>query len=433
MPDHTQTNPVAEQIEELSPQDGADMLQRLPAQVSADISEYLNPTTAARVLVEMDSRQAATVITDMRAPEAAMVLGAMAPDDRVDILAHVPEPAHSALLAEMTVSEADETRLLEQYPSESAGGLMTPEVTALNEDLTVEQAVSELRRMSRQLEQMFYVYVVDGRRHLVGVLSMRDLILADSQRKLSSIMRPAVYSIPATMDQEEVARRFRRYGFLAMPVVDDRNRLLGIITVDDVVNVIEQEATEDIQKLFGVSAEERLTSPWPFSFSKRVVWLVINLGTAFLAAWVVGLFQNTIKTLTILAAYMPVVAGMGGNASAQAMAVSIRGLALGKVDRKLLAAVFYREAMVGILTGLVVGLITGGVALTFNGSPKLGLVLALALIINHTLACTTGAIIPIALKSLGFDPAQSSTIFATTVTDVAGFLALLGLARVLLV
>jgi magnesium transporter len=341
----------------------------------------------------------------------------------------VGEPLHDQLVNEMAALEAAETRSLEQYPPDTAGGIMTTNVTALAEDLTVEQAIAELRRISEELEQMFYVYVVDRRRHLVGVLSMRDLILARPARRLNEIMIPNIKSLPATMDQEEVARLFDRYGYMAMPVVDARNRLIGLVTVDDVVDVLQEEATEDVQKMFGAGAEERLSSRWQFSFRMRVWWLVVNLGTAFLAGAVVGAFEDTLKSLTLLAIYMPIVAGMGGNAGAQAMAVSIRGLAVGKVDRNLLRHVILRELIVGLATGVVVGVITAAVALGWHHSPWLGLVVGLALIVNHTLACTSGAAIPFIMKKLGFDPAQSATIFATTVTDVGGFFGLFMLAK----
>jgi magnesium transporter len=419
---------VAQRIEELTPTDGAQVLENLPRQLSADVTEYLDPNTAADVLSEMDPAQAAAVISRMEPPEASMVLAAMEPDDRVDILEHISGPLHDQLLGEMTLAEAAQTRQLEQYPPDTAGGIMTPEVTALDEELTVEQAIEELRRLNEQLEQMFYVYVVDKRGHLVGVLSMRDLIMSRPEKKLSRVMRPTVVSVPATMDQEEVARVFRDRNYLAMPVVDDKNKLLGIITVDDVVDVIQEEATEDVQKMFGAGPEERLSSPWHFSFRKRVGWLIVNLGTAFMAGWVVSMFDPTISKLTVLAVYMPIVAGMGGNTSAQAMSVAIRGLSTGKVDRALLRHLIMREVMVGVLTGLSIGLITAVVAMLWQRKPMLGLVVGLALLINHTLASISGAGIPMLMKKLGFDPAQSATIFATTVTDIAGFFSLLGLA-----
>lgn len=427
---------VAERIEDLPAADGAAVMATMTPAMSADVAEALDPETAGQILSEMDATLAASVIADMEVPEASMVLEAMDPDDRVDILEHIPAPLHDQLVNEMAVLEAAETRSLEQYSPDTAGGIMTPDVTALSEYLTVGGAIEELRRISEEIEQMFYVYVVDNRRHLVGVLSMRDLILAKPHRKLSEIMITTVTGLPATMDQEEVARLFDKYGYMAMPVVDAQNKLLGIVTVDDVVDVLQEEATEDVQKMFGAGAEERLTSKWQFSFRMRVWWLVVNLATAFLAGAVVGAFEDTLHSLTLLAIYMPIVAGMGGNAGAQAMAVSIRGLAVGKVDRKQLRQVIWKEMLVGVTTGIVVGLITAAVALlwhhsTFGWKPSaaLGLMLGLALVVNHTLATTSGASIPFIMKKLGFDPAQSATIFATTVTDVGGFFGLFMLAK----
>lgn len=418
----------AQRIEDMHAPDGAAVLTDMSSPQAARIAEYLDPQTAGHVLAEMDPTLAASVITDMQAPEASLVLAAMDSDDRVDILEHVTGPLHEELLGEMDAPDAADIRHLEQFAPDTAGGIMTTQVTALAEDLTVEQAISELRRLHETLEQMFYVYVVDAHRHLIGVLSMRDLILASPQTQISRIMRPNVTTVPATMDQEEVARIMRKYNYLAMPVIDARNHLVGLITVDDVVDVLEEEATEDVQKMFGAGAEERLNSPWQYSFRKRTGWLVVNLATAFLAGWVVSLFDGTIQKLTVLAIYMPIVAGMGGNASAQAMSVAIRGLAIGKLGRNILREVIYRELWVGVLTGLVIGVITAAVAMFWQQNPMLGLVVGLALLINHTMACTTGAGIPFAMKRMGFDPAQSATIFATTVTDVMGFFSLLGLA-----
>ncbi len=419
---------VADRLDDIHAADGATVMENLSPSRAADVAEYLDPETASKILAEMDPAMAGVVITDMEPPEAAMVLAAMDPDDRVDILEHLSPELHDQLVKEMPATDAAEVRNLEKYAPDTAGGIMTTQVTSLPEDLSVGEAVAELRRLNEELEQMFYVYVVDQRGHLIGVLSMRDLILAKPETPISRIMRGQVRSVPASTDQEEVARQMKRYNYLAMPVVDEKNHLVGLITVDDVVDVMEQEATEDVQRMFGAGAEERLASPWHFSFRKRTWWLVVNLATAFLAGWVVSLFDSTIAKYSVLAIYMPIVAGMGGNASAQAMSVAIRGIAMGSVDRALLRHVITRELWVGVLTGIVIGIITAAVALVWQKNPMLGLVVALALMINHTLACTTGAGIPFLMKKLGFDPAQSATIFATTVTDVAGFFSLLGLA-----
>ncbi|HRK31525.1 MAG TPA: magnesium transporter, partial [Tepidisphaeraceae bacterium] len=419
---------MAVRVEDLPSADGAAILTDMPSAQAAGVAEALDPQTAADILAEMDHVRAASVISDMEPPEASTVLSYMDPDDRVDILEHVEAPLHDQLVDEMDAHEAAEVHHLEQYPPDTAGGRMTTQVTALYEHITVDNAVTILRQLSKELEQMFYVYVINKHKELVGVLSMRDLILADPKTVLSSIMIRNVRSVEAATDQEAVARMMKKYGYLAMPVVDHNKRLLGLITLDDVIEVLEEETTEDVQKLFGAGAEERLSSPWHFSFRSRVWWLVINLGTAFMAGAVVGIFEGTIAEMAVLAIYMPIVAGMGGNASAQAMAVAVRGIAVGEVDRKLLRHVMSRELVVGVLTGLVCGIITAAVAVLWQGNPMLGVVVGLALVINHTLASSTGAGIPFIMKRLGFDPAQSATIFATTVTDVGGFFCFLGLA-----
>ena len=388
----------------------------------------------------MEPSHAAIVINDMPAPEASMVLAAMDPDDRVDVLEHVPEPRHGELMREFTQQDADEVRQLEQYPPDSAGGIMTTQVTSLPEDITCEEAVAQLRRLNEEQEQMFYVYVVDRRGHLIGVLSMRDLILSKPDRRVNQIMHPNVTSVPASMDQEEVARTMRRHKYLAVPVVDVRNRLLGIITLDDIVEVITDEATEDVQKMFGAGAEERLLSPWQFSFRKRIWWLEVNLATAFLAAWVVSWFDDVINALPILAAYQGIVSGMGGNAGAQALAVAIRGIALGENAPRLLIRVLYREFVCGLLTGIAVGLTTWvcaaagifGRDMYKNHAMLFGMVMCVALTLNHINACVTGVSIPFVMKKLGFDPAQSATIFATTFTDCGGFFLTLWLAKEIL-
>ncbi len=427
---------MAERMEDISRADAAEVLSELSRERAADVAEYLDPETAAQIVSELDPEHAAEVVEQMESAEAAMMLQEMDPDDRVDVLDHVTDEKHREIVDEFSDPVRLDVEQLEKFPPDTAGGIMTTQITALYEYVSVGDAIEVLRTIHDELEQMFYVYVIDRRGHLIGVLSMRDLILARPARLLRDIMIPRVVSVPATMDQEEVAQLMHEKRYLALPVVDRDNKLIGLITADDIQDVFNEEATEDVLRLFGAGVEERLNSPWHFSFRKRFWWLVVNLATAFLAASVVRMFDSTLEKLVILAAYMPIVAGMGGNASAQAMAVAVRGLAMGKVDGKLLRHVIRRELYVGLLTGVIIGVITGLIARTFPGSDHvsnheatmLGLVVGLALVCNHTLACTTGAGIPFIMKRLGFDPAQSATIFATTVTDVCGFLALLGLA-----
>ncbi|MEM6312509.1 MAG: magnesium transporter [Planctomycetota bacterium] len=438
-PENDPAHEVAEAVTDLPEADGALLLNVVDDERASDIVGHLEPASAAGVLSEMESQDAGRLLADMATGEAAAVLHEMDPDDRVDILEHLPEDLHDAVIELMAPEDQAEIRHLESFDPDTAGGIMTTEVTKLYEALDVADAIESLRAQADELEMMFYSYVIDRRGHLVGVLSMRDLILSKPDRKLSDIMRGNVTALPADMDQEEVAELFRKYNYLAMPVVDERHRLIGLVTVDDVVDVLQEEATEDVQVLFGAGAEERLASPWTFSFRSRTPWLVVNLITAFAAAAVVAMFEGIIAQLAVLAAFMPIVAGMGGNASAQAMAVAVRGIGSGNVDRKLLHHVLQREALVGLFTGLIIGVLTGVIAFIWDfrgdgagAAIALGLVVFAALVINHTLACISGAGIPFIMKRLGFDPAQSATIFATTVTDVVGFFALLGLAALVL-
>jgi magnesium transporter len=424
------------QIEAAPASDVAAVLESVPTGVAAEAAQRLGRETAAEALAQLEAGKSAEILGQMPRGTAAEILSAMEPDDRVDALLKMPVELHEALVALMSGPQAAETRQLEQYPEDSAGGIMTTQVTALGENLTVEQAIAELRTIHQQTQGMSYVYVIDGEHRLVGVLSMRDLILARPDNTLREVMIPKVQSVPASMDQEEVARLMRKLKFLALPVVDGEARLVGLVTLDDIVDVIQEEATEDIQRMAGAGAEERLASPWQLSFSKRIGWLQVNLGTAFLAGAVVNAFGGTIERFAVLAIYMPIVSGMGGNAAAQAMSVSIRGISAtsgSRTDRKMLKHVLGREAIVGFLTGAVVGLTTAIIAWVwqFKHGMALGLIVAAALVVTQTLACISGAGIPFVMRKLGFDPAQSATIFATTVTDVTGLASLLGLATLL--
>jgi magnesium transporter len=424
---------VAHEVLAADQENAATTMELLPTNVAAQVAEKMDSQSAGQILARMDTNRAAEVIASMAGPAAARVLTAMPPDDRVDCLCKMKPAVHETLVSQMEAEPAAETRQLEQYPSDSAGGIMTPHVSALPRNITVEQAITELRHMHHRMPKMYYVYVVDESRRLLGVLSMRDLILADPQTPIEKIMIPRVRSVAVTVDQEEVARQMQESRYLALPVVDGEGKLVGLITSDDVVDVIHEEATEDVQRMFGAGAEERLVSPWQFSFAKRIGWLQVNLGTAFLAGAVVGVFGGTIRSFAVLAIYMPVVSGMGGNAAAQAMSVAIRGISSdnrAKTDRKVLNHVIRREAIVGLLTGLIVGLTTMIIAALWQypHGLALGMIVASALIVTQTLACVSGAAIPFLMRKMGFDPAQSATIFTTTVTDVSGLASLLGFA-----
>jgi magnesium transporter len=306
---------------------------------------------------------------------------------------------------------------------------MNPNVFALSEDITVGEAITEIQS-SRDVEMVFYLYVVDERRHLVGVVSLRRLLLVSPETPLKRIMTADLISARADMDQEEVARQVAAYNLLAIPVVDAENKLVGIITVDDVIDVIKDEATEDIYRLAGVAGDERAFTPAKESFRKRLPWLGINLLTAFLAAAVVGLFEGTIDLFPVLAVFMPIVAGMGGNAGTQTLTVVVRGIALGELTWSNSRKALLKEVVVGLGNGIVLGAAAALIVWLVRGNPTLGLVLGMAMIINMFVAAAAGMLVPLGLRAASIDPALASSVFITTMTDMFGFFSFLGLATV---
>ena len=306
---------------------------------------------------------------------------------------------------------------------------MNPKVFALSEDITAGEAITALQQ-SRDVEVVFYLYVIDARRHLVGVVSLRRLLLVSPATPLKRIMTTDLISVRADMDQEEVARQVASYNLLAIPVVDEENKLVGVITVDDVIDVIKDEATEDVYRLAGVSGDDRVFTSASDSLRKRLPWLIVNLGTAFVAASIVSLFTDTIGLLPVVAVLMPVVAGMGGNAATQTLTVIVRGIALGELTWGNTRKALLKEAAVGIGNGVACGIVGALVVYLFRGDPILGLVLGLAMLINMFVAATAGTLIPLTLRALKVDPALASSVFITTLTDMFGFFSFLGLATV---
>ena len=293
------------------------------------------------------------------------------------------------------------------------------------------EGISQLQT-SRDVEMVFYLYIVDARRHLVGVTSLRRLLLVSPETPLKRIMTPDVISVRVDTDQEEAARLVASYNLLAIPVVDEENKLVGVITVDDVIDVIKDEATEDIYRLAGVTSDERVFTPPGESLTKRLPWLAVNLVTAFIAASVVSLFEHTIDQVVALAVFMPIVAGMGGNAGTQTLTVIVRGIALGELNWGNTRKALFKEALVGLGNGLVLGTLGALVVWLMKGNPVLGGVLGLAMVINMFIAATAGTLIPLGLRAMKVDPALASSVFITTFTDVAGFASFLGLATVFL-
>lgn len=412
------------------------------AQVFSDLGEK-DRATAFSLLVERNSKLAmealselgpeagAALLADRSAEEIARLLHELPSDDAAAIVGYLPETLTASVLELIEKRPGDEVGELLEYEEQTAGRIMNPKVFALSEDMTGGEAITTLQG-SRDVEMVFYLYVVDIRRHLVGVISLRRLLLVPPSTPLKRIMTTDLISVRTDTDQEEVARQVASYNLLAIPVVDEENKLVGVITVDDVIDVIKDEATEDVYRLAGVAGDDRVFSTANESLRKRVPWLQVNLVTAFVAASVVALFEGRIKDVPALAVFMPVVAGMGGNAATQTLTVIVRGIALGELTWANSRKALFKEAVVGLGNGLACGVVGALVVWAWKGNPWLGAILCAAMVINMFVAATAGTLIPLALRALKVDPALASSVFITTLTDVFGFASWLGLGTVFL-
>jgi magnesium transporter len=427
----------------------ANLLNLLQKQHPADLAQIFNSindrerVAAFSILVERNSKLAmealselgpedgAALLADRSAEEIARYVQELPSDDAAAIIDYLPEELSASVLELMRRKESADVENLLEYPEQTAGRIMNPHVFALSEDLTVGESITELQS-ARDVEMVFYLYVVDVRRHLVGVVSLRRLLLVSPETPLKRIMTSDLISVRVETDQEEVARQVASYNLLAIPVVDEENKLVGVITVDDVIDVIKDEATEDIYRLAGVTGDERVFTPPLESLRMRLPWLGVNLVTAFMAASVVGLFEGTIAKVTALAVFMPIVAGMGGNAATQTLTVIVRGIALGELTWGNARKALGKEVLVGLGNGLGMGLLAAGVATLFRGDAVIGLLLGAAMLINLSVAAAAGTLVPLGLRALKVDPALGSSVFITTLTDVAGFASFLGLATVFL-
>jgi len=416
---------------DFEPADLADVLTELDERERVAVVEALPPEVSSQALVEMPEEAHAEATLAALDPErAAEIVEELEDDDAADILGELDPEKQERILSEVE-DRADVDRLL-RYDEETAGGRMTSHVVTVRDTATAAEALEEIRRQAEAVDDFSEVFVVDSDRRLLGILPLKDLVISRPERQVGEIMAPADISVPPDLDQEEVARLMGRYHLSTVPVVDGAGRLLGRVTVDDVIDVVEAETTEDLLQFGGVSADEELAARWTTAVRSRLPWLYVNLITAFLAGGVVYVFQDTIRRAVMLAVWMPVIAGMGGNAGTQALAVTVRRLALGLIPRHLFVRVVGKEVLVGVANGLAIGVVVGIVAGMLGEGVRLGLVVFLAMTGNLLVAGFAGAFIPVVLERLGIDPAIASSIFVTTFTDVCGFLLLLGLAGLLL-
>lgn len=385
------------------------VLRELPADLLPDILSVIDDEKLARMMVWSD------------------------PDDEVTFIDSLPEERKERVLALMDPDRRKRVEGLISYPEGTAGHIMTTDYLALLPDTTAQGAIDRIRERG-ELETFFYLYVVNSGGVLVGVVPIRNLVIAPPHRTLSEMMIADPIRANVSMDQEEAARLVSKYELLALPIVEHDGRLAGIITADDVIDILDRESTEDMYRMAGLVEEDRVFTPASRSVRMRLPWMIFNLLTAILAASVVGLFEGTIGRVVALATFMPIVAGMGGNGATQTITVMVRGIALGELE----FSSAWRAVMKEVAVNVCIAVVTGGlmallVAFLWKGNPFLGLVLALAMIINLGLvAGLSGTLIPLTLKWLNFDPAIGSGVVVTTFTDVFGFLSFLGLATVFL-
>lgn len=424
---------LAKFLVELFPSDIAHLIGALEFEDGQLLFERLDLEEQGAVLYELDEELRKRYFRSVLSPAAIAGIIVETPSDEArEILAELELERVSQILSQLPHNERVKVTELLSYPENSAGALMAKEFVAVQENDTVQKAISRLRRTSHDADDIYMIYVVDDEGRYKGHASLKNLILARPQSKVKRIMEEELLPIPALTDQEEVAKFFTRYDFIAAPVVDTRGVMLGRITVDDVLEVVQEEASEDILRMGGLSGEETLTTPILRSAARRAVWLIINLGTAFLAASVVRLFEQTLEKAITLAAFLPIVAGMGGNAAAQSMALVIRNIALGELTDQNAVRTLRREILIGLMNGASLGALTFFIVWFLTGSPPLATIILAALIINLLVASCSGALIPMILRAVRIDPALGSNIIVTTFTDTAGFFAVLGLAYVAL-
>ncbi|MDA0698983.1 MAG: magnesium transporter [Chloroflexi bacterium] len=410
----------AETISDLNLEEQTRVLPSLPAEDAADVLEYL------------DEDEAAQLAATLPAKVLAQLLDEMYPDDAADILLDL-KPAQRAQTLALMQTTAQVQPLL-AYDDETAGGRMTSDVPVLRRWMTAAQAISYLRGLHPESESQHYLYAVDRDRRLLGVVGLRDLIVAMPEATIEEIMNPHIISAPVDAEQAELAQLISRHGLSSLPVVDAAGRLVGVITHDDLLEVIEDEATSDLYALASMSADSDLDvdSPLRVMVKRRLPWLLINLGTAIFAAWVISIFEGTLQKLALLAVFQSVVAGMGGNAGTQALVIFVRGLALGQVQPRSAIRAVAREVAVGMINGVAVGVAAGIITYLWKGQPYLGVLIGIALFGNMLIAGVAGALVPLTLRALRMDPALASAVFVTTVTDAVGFALFLGLATAFL-
>lgn len=392
------------------------LLQRLPDSFIADVLDEAEDEDKYEILKFFGKERTQSILNQMSVDEVADLIEALEDDNK------------EAVIAALGFRNQTDVKKLLSYESDTAGGIMTTRFIAIYASNTVMGALNYLKT-DVDAETGYYMYVVDKHDFtLKGVVSLRDLVLAPFDTPISELLNPHVVSVHVDDDQEQVAQLFSKYGYQAIPVIDDDSRMVGIITVDDVIDVMNEEFTEDLHHMAGIGKEEKVDGSVAGSVKSRLPWLVVNLATAMAASSVINLFNGTIEKIVALSAVMTIISGMGGNAGTQTLTLVIRALSLQEIDKENARPILFKELAAGLVNGIFIGLLVSVIALVYDSNPVFGLLAGLAMVLNMLCAAAAGYAIPILLEKLGIDPALASGVFVTTVTDCMGFFIFLGLA-----
>jgi magnesium transporter len=414
------------------PADVAPLFKDLePAEVRLLFDVLFSTRKAAKTLKELPPDLLPDILASIDDDKVGRVIARADPDDAVAFIAALPENRREKVLAHVDPVQRAGFHKMIGYAEGTVGRIMTTDLLTLAPDTTAQGAIDKIRERG-ELETFFYLYVVDEAGKLIGVVPIRNLVVAPPDRPLKDMMISDPIRAEVTMDQEEAARLVSKYDLLALPLVDHDGRLMGLITVDDVIDVIADETTEDMYKMAGVGIKERAFSPLRESVARRVPWLGFNMVWAFAAASVISAFETTIGKVPSLAIFMPIIAGQAGNAGIQTATVVVRSMALGEIESGNLAQLLRKEWSLGLIKGVLFGAVLGTIAWLWKGNAALGLVAGLSMFLNMLVAATGGVLVPTALRRLGFDPATVAGVFDTMLTDFMGFLIFLGLATLLI-
>lgn len=428
---------LSEFIEKIHYADLSEVLMELDDDKRNTVFGVLSIEDAAKVLEEIDSDIFVSLMSSLSIEQKKRLIEIMSLDDIVDQLGELSEVEQRDIISHMDVEDAKDVKELLFYEEDTAGGIMTTDYIAVGKNLTAYKAIESLRKDAEEAETVYYVYVVDESDVLVGVMSLRELILASPNKKVEDIMNDNVIYVNIGEDQEDVARKVSKYDLLAIPVIDENNKIKGIITVDDVIDVIEEEATEDMLKFAGVSeeinSEENLLIKIFNSVKSRLPWLIITIFGGLLSARIMSVFQDTLNANTTLALFVPILAGMGGNAGTQSSTITVRSIAMGNIVGKEAFRTIIQEMSVGFFVGIVCSGIVGIASFMLKGQMLLSVIVALAMWANMFTATFIGTLVPLVFKKIGVDPAVASAPFITTTVDITGLTIYFTLATIMIV